>query len=579
MAVCIRSIAEFIFGSGCERLLGEFSVLAAGQGRRGVESKMQPAPQEPDVRISFGRDQRNTGVSADAVGVKSHRGLPGPRRTHAEVRGASRLVLALGLLLGAFLLSNAPAFAAAPETPVTEAPFAVKASSAIFSGLLNPGKEGEGGTYEFLYRASKTTCEGGSSAPESPGLSLGLMREEVSQSVSGLEAHTEYSVCLLARNGTETAVGPRVSFKTALAPETPVDEEAIEITCTTATLKGVLNPEAEGEPGSYEFQYAPAPECTSGSEVRSAPSPEAPSSGHRGEVAEVHVTDLLPHTTYAFCLKARNGTSDFAQGASVSFTTPVSPPSVSEETTLAGNSTTETVLAEIGPGGSGTSYRAEYVTEAQFQASGFAEASRIPVPDAELPATGAPVLVAESLGSLQPHSGYRFRFVASNQLGTASGAETTFTTAAATLSGASLPDARAYELVSTPGSGEPYVPPTPLSIGPTAAEPRSRLQFQAAANGDAVTYAAEPEGAEGSGATGPGLGNQWLATRTAAGWQSSDITPSNESRATYEAFAANLDVGIMEGDTTPLLPAVAAGCQALYQRAASSGAFSALFTE
>jgi hypothetical protein len=511
------------------------------------------------------------------------RGIDG-RREYPSVRSktgrlaATRLAATLGLLLGALLLSCAPALAAAPEAPETETPSEVRATTAVFHGVLNPNKEGEGGTYEFVYRASKTECQGGSAAPEPPGMSLGLQHEEVSQEVAGLEPHTEYTVCLLARNGAETSVGPPVTFKTALPPEVPVAEEATEVTGTTATLKGVLNPGAEGEPGSYEFMYASsATECAGAEEgSTSAPNPPAPASGHQNEAVEVAVANLRPHTTYVFCLIARNDAGDRAEGPSVSFTTEATAPIISEETALPSDSSTETLLAKIAPDGLSTAYHVEYVSESQFQAHGFAEATRLPVPDAELPAASAPVLVSESLGGLSPHSAYRFRFLATNALATATGAEQAFTTAVASPSG--LPDNRAYELVSTAGTGEPYLPPTPIPIGPSAAVSRSRLQFQAAANGDAVTYAAEPADTEGSGATGPGLGNQWLATRTLVGWTSVDITPGAANDTAYQTFSSSLDIGILEGGSASLTSDVPDGCQALYAHAADGGALRALFS-
>ena len=110
-------------------------------------------------------------------------------------------------LIGCLLFASAPALAAAPEAPITEAPLGVRPTSAFFFGLLNPGKASEGGTYEFLYRASKTQCEGGSTAPEAPAMSLGLEREEVVQEVTGLLPGTEYTDYFLHSGGRANTAG------------------------------------------------------------------------------------------------------------------------------------------------------------------------------------------------------------------------------------------------------------------------------------------------------------------------------------------------------------------------------------
>jgi hypothetical protein len=128
-------------------------------------------------------------------------------------------------LVGVLLFAAAPALAA-PESPevVVEAP--VHATSATFRGVLSPNapEPVKPGTYEFLYKRSSTECEGESRAPASPAIFLGFVHEEVSETVGGLKAGTEYTVCLLARDGTagEETVGPAVTFTTATPAEEPV---------------------------------------------------------------------------------------------------------------------------------------------------------------------------------------------------------------------------------------------------------------------------------------------------------------------------------------------------------------------
>ena len=125
------------------------------------------------------------------------------------------LPVLLGLCLP--LLLAAPALAAAPEAPETLNPGPVDATEATLHGILNPNATApsEAGTYEFLYKKASPTCEGESKAPASPGVSLGIEHEAVSEPVQGLTRDTEYTVCLLARNSKgEATVGPPVTFTT-----------------------------------------------------------------------------------------------------------------------------------------------------------------------------------------------------------------------------------------------------------------------------------------------------------------------------------------------------------------------------
>jgi hypothetical protein len=149
----------------------------------------------------------------------------------------------------------------------------------------------------------------------------------------------------------------------------------------------------------------------------------------------------------------------------------------------------------------------------------------------------------------------------------------------------SLPDERTYELVSTSGLfGEPYQPTSPTGTQFTGLQ-ESEHPFEAAEGGDAFSYVGEPPGESGgSGETGPGEGNQWLATRTTTGWHTLAITPSAASpragseHVTYQAFASDLTSGIFEGGAQPLTPDIPSGCHGLYSRATAGGAYQSLFT-
>jgi hypothetical protein len=347
--------------------------------------------------------------------------------------------------------------------------------------------------------------------------------------------------------------------------EEPLTAAATEVTATGATLNGVINPNAASTPGSYRFRYAVGP---NGCEEPEFATEVTSDEGHLHEAVSARVEELRAATTYSFCLVARNAEEESTAGPTLSFTTPAAAPTVGSPKAVRVGSSTALVSAEVSPNGLSTSYRAEYVTDALLAADGWSAATRAPLTDGRLPAASGPVSVSAELTGLQVGSSYKVRFVATNTLGPGVGGEASLTPIGASLA---LPDERTDELVSTPGTGEPYLPPTPIAISASAAEPRSRLQFQAAQSGDAITYAAEPGGAAGTGETGPGLGNQWLANRTSTGWESVDITPVGTRSVNYQAFSSDLNAGILEGGHQSLNSEVTSGCQALYTRT-SSGA-------
>ena len=281
-------------------------------------------------------------------------------------RLTSKIAMALCALLGALLLSSAPALAAAPEAPELKVGVPVPATTAMLHGVLNPLKAGEAGIYEFLYKQGKAGCAGGGKAPEPPGLMTGIEHEEVSQELSGLTANTEYTVCLRAEETTslphEEAISSAVTFKTALPPETPeTTSPANPIAATTATLHGVVNPKAAGNAGSYEFLYrASATECVEGDAT-----PAASALGGAKEAVFTEATELQPATQYTFCLLARNEAGETALGAPVTFTTLAAPPIIlSEATALPVKASEATLEAQINSNNQKTTYSFQYSTEA-----------------------------------------------------------------------------------------------------------------------------------------------------------------------------------------------------------------------
>lgn len=250
------------------------------------------------------------------------------------------------------------------------------------------------------------------------------------------------------------------------------------------------------------------------------------------------------------------------------------PPAVGEEAPVLVGADEALVMARVDPGGLVSTYAVQFVAQAQFEASGWSGATQNPDPAAEMPDASEQVPVDAELTGLQPNTEYRYRFVASNPLGDAIGNEQTLRSAPEPTP--TLPDHRAYELVSTPGSGEPYYPAEPVGSESTFAPAfHARAAFRASE--DAIAYVGEPGGGDqGDGHVGNEKGNEWIAHRTTSGWSTEDVTPASAAREPYyEWFSTGLESGILV-DPEPLEAGVPSRCEMLYERDDATGGLNSL---
>ncbi len=430
------------------------------------------------------------------------------------------------VLAGWLVWACVPAVASAPEAPGPVLVGTPGANKVVVRGVLNPHAEGQPGTYEFLYRASSTECEGGEHAPTSPGLAMGLEGEEVAQELAGLSPETEYTVCLSERNLNqskgEEAVGPAVKFKTVGMLEAPtITMPASEITDSSIKLQGVLNPGAPGEPGTYEFVYRrSATECQrenpeTRQEENEFATPTETALGKEKEAvpaAPVAVGELAPNAAYTFCLLARNEAGETVVGAPVTFTTLSSKPSMSGESFSSVGSTGATISSQVDTGGLETTFIVQYGTTSSYGS----ETTGVKLP------AGTSTATTRLLG-LQPNTEYHFRILVANVDGSKTSAmDTVFRSLLAETGG--LPDGRSYEMVTPVENGDsdverPHVNPEfdpHYSQGPPIYSP-----FQVAPDGSAVTYPVLAI----TGANGTGT-DQYIARRSDGGWLQRSIQPN-----------------------------------------------------
>ncbi len=297
------------------------------------------------------------------------------------------------------------------------------------------------------------------------------------------------------------------------------------LTGTSATLNATVDPR-ELEVESCVFEWGET------SEPYEHTTPCAESSAQIGEgntPVPVHadVSGLTGGTTYHFRVVAANA-NGANEGQDKAFFTPA-PPLISEEGVQSASRTEATLIFKVNPRNFATTYHLEYGKAGQPYEQATNERG--------VGADGTDHALTFSLEGLTPGTAYHWRVVASNLTpafpgtGVTNGDEQKFHTHATlalntscpnqafrTGSAATLPDCRAYEMVS----------PVDKNNGDIAAfrgfdgqEFAGRAAYdQAAVDGDKLTYTSgTPFGDTIAGRNA----NQYLATRGAGGWSTHSL--------------------------------------------------------
>ncbi len=451
-------------------------------------------------------------------------------------RHAKALVAALTLLV---IVGVAQAIADTAPTPTMEPVSSVSYTSAHLEGKVNPNGGPSTTAWQFQYSSD------GPDGPWTPGPEgsfEGTEAEEdtglpVEGDLTGLKPNTTYYTRLVATNegGQSSVAVPSFSTLGVASPSVTI-EPVSTATSSTAQLVGHVNPNApeaaptsaEVEAGfriSWHFQCSPA--CP-GAEGQL----EADNAEHE---VSAEATGLLPGTKYKVSLVAENaGTS--ASAGPEEFTTEANAPTISSTSFSDVTASGATLKATINPSGAETSYRFEYTGEADFEANGFANATKAPAPDASIGAGAGDVAVSQMISGLDPGTSYAFRVVASNTVDSAESAPKSFTTFATSNEGLRgqfpgqgfLPDNRAWEMVSPPdkhgGSVATFGLRTRAAADGDAAAFVSAIGFSDVQGSDAfVEYMSQRDGRPGTN-----------------GWSTHAITPRLGSLTFTTSFAGSL---------------------------------------
>jgi hypothetical protein len=441
--------------------------------------------------------------------------------------------------------------AAAPIVEV-ESVSGVHSTSATLEAQVNPNNQLT--TYEFEYSESATGETLNAPVTSITGTSTleGFGNQTVSAATGAVLAPaTTYFYRVSTENAAhEKKEGEVASFTTVPTPSTA---QIGPITATTATFNGSLTPLNATVATEYSFDYEVGTECTGGSVTTS----EGAGTGSGEKTVSTEATGLLPNTQYAVCLVASNAFGS-EQASPVRFTTLVAAPAIESESSSDVDASEAQLEARINPGNSATSYHFEY-----GPAAGSYDES-IPVPAGLIHAGLSGVSVSAAAIGLEPSTTYHYRVAASNALpGTVDGADETFTTTGASSAappgscpneylreeqpyGLTLPDCRAYEMVSPPDTNGQDATSADADSAPRASEAPTGTE-------PAITYSSQGSFGEPNGAL---VENQYVSRRKPSGWTTQAITPlsstpirgdgeNNEDAYLSDYFNSELTSGLL----------------------------------
>ena len=223
-------------------------------------------------------------------------------------------------------------------------------------------------------------------------------------------------------------------------------------------------------------------------------------------------------------------------------------PQIESTWVTAVTATSADLRVEINPGGAPTTYRFQYLTLSAYEANlaaakdPFAGAlSAPPGGEGSVGSGSVPVERTQHIAKLSPSTLYRFRATATNEAGTTKGPVRFLGTEEPTNAFALL-DNRGWEMVSPLDKGGGAVGSPEAIFGGGV--------FQAASNGQSITYSSADSFSEPKGAP---PGSQYLSTRSAPGWSTENIsTPlqaggygDHPDGVPYRFFAGDLSKGLL----------------------------------
>jgi hypothetical protein len=365
---------------------------------------------------------------------------------------------------------------------------------------LNASYEGTNETTHWYFNYGPTTAYGQQTAIP-PGAVQGPTAgtTPLAFELTGLEGGHIYHFQIVAENSTGVSKGTDSSFTTPPAVTGLTTDPPTNLKPTTVTLNGSYI--GTNDATTYHFEWGPT---TSYSHTTLSVGPVSASGP---QTVSSDIVGTVPGNTYHYRVVASNplGTT---YGEDVTFEAPQIPAIVSQSVSNL-TATSVDLNASINPHNSDTTYRFDYGTTPAYGQSA-------PIPAGTLTAATTAQPVTVHLSDLTPHTVYHFQVVATNEFGTSESGDLSFNfyppscpnqSVRQETNADSLPDCRAYELVSPEDAGTAAIFTGPTPQSPTATSP-SRLSF--AGGIGAIPGVGDPANAKA---------DLYMSTRTTTGWK------------------------------------------------------------
>jgi Ca2+-binding RTX toxin-like protein len=345
------------------------------------------------TRYGSRTDTRSAGTGTSPVGVSLRL-----EKLSAGVEYHFRLVAAndLGTVRGAdraFRTDPAPAVATGGVDSVT-------VSSTRVNGIVDPRGRGTVGWFEY-----GSTTNLGNRTPEQAVAS----RARIYAPIGGLQPGTRYYFRVVARSDAGTTAGATRAFSTSAGPLATTGAAAVS--GTSVALTGSVDP--VGRATEWWFELGPSTAYGTSTVLRSA------GSGRGAVAVSETIAGLTPATEYHVRLVARSSAGT-TRGADAVFRT-AGLPVVGRPSASAISLTRGSLAADVQTSGLETRVWVEL-----GRGGAFARRSSVVV----LPPGSAGSRVSIRVGGLAPGARYSFRIVATNAVGTATGTNASFGTAA-----------------------------------------------------------------------------------------------------------------------------------------------------
>ncbi len=446
---------------------------------------------------------------------------------------------------------------AVPEA-TTEAPTSITDTSATLNGGVNP--EGLATTYQFQYGASTSY---GSVTPSSPGaVGSDSTEHHLSAELTGLTPGATYHYRIAASNANGTVYGVDETLYVHGVPTVVTEGVAV---ARQHSLELAVSITPHGLDTHYEVEYGPTAEYGSHTASRDL------GAGGETVTGNPELKALELGTIYHYRVVATNadgtvyGTDQVASTASVA--------TISGETILNLKESSVTLSANALDYNLASTVHFEYGTTSEYGAS------TAPV---ALEAKEHPLTTTALLSGLEPGTTYHYRLALESEAGFEYGTDATFKTPSVTAPSTVLPDGRIYERVSSAANADSDVyQDLPYRLEPYEGS-STELPFLVSSDGNAVTYVGGPPEVGGIGAEGTSFGDQYRATRDAAGrWSAANIDPPSsvqEDLPAFNGFSPDLSVGFVSSAADPPLApgAPGEGYTDLYAKNFSTGVYQSL---